>query len=338
MGGKEHLLVVIHNNPDPDAIMSGEALRHLVTTRFGVDVSVAYGGYIGRAENRALVRKLGIHLKQFRRIRLAKYDVVACIDTQPGAGNNLLSARSRCNIVIDHHPALSSTRDGKAELVVLEPDLGGTATILVEWLNAADIQIPTDLATGLAYAISSETQNMGRETTRADIDAYLSVYVRASLPKLSQIMLPKLPRSYFVEIARALRHARVYRNLICSHLKEVDAIEVVAEMADFLVRHERISWSLCTGRFDDKLILSLRSTNESAQAHKVIRQLVGSETMAGGHGMTAGGYVPLEGDGDAMETRFEAGFAELMGYDTADWKPLLEGEDGANTNAAEDAE
>jgi nanoRNase/pAp phosphatase (c-di-AMP/oligoRNAs hydrolase) len=95
VGGKEQMLIVIHNNPDPDAIMSGEALRHLVKTRYGVDTSIAYGGDVGRAENRALVRKLGIRMKQFRRIRLAKYDVVACVDTQPGAGNNLLTARSR---------------------------------------------------------------------------------------------------------------------------------------------------------------------------------------------------------------------------------------------------
>jgi nanoRNase/pAp phosphatase (c-di-AMP/oligoRNAs hydrolase) len=312
---------VIHNNPDPDAIMSGEALRHLVTTKFGLDASIAYGGHIGRAENRVLVRKLGIKLKQFRRIRMNKYDAVACIDTQPGAGNNMLTATSRCDIVIDHHPALPST---DAPLVVLKPDIGGTATILVEWLNAAGVPITADLATGLAYAISSETQSMRRDVTQPDIDAYLSVYVRANLPKLAQIMLPKLPRDYFVELSRALQHARVYRNLICSHLYKVQAAEVVSEMADFLVRRERISWSLCTGRYQGNLILSIRTTNARAEAGKLIRKIVGSDVLAGGHGMTAGGYVPLDEDVDTSpEEKYEMEFALLLGHEDPEWKPLL---------------
>jgi nanoRNase/pAp phosphatase (c-di-AMP/oligoRNAs hydrolase) len=322
VSGKKNLLIVVHNNPDPDAIMSGEALRYLVSSLYGIDASIAYGGHIGRAENQALVRKLGIKLKQFNRIRLDTYDLVACVDTQPDAGNNLLSAGSRCDIVIDHHPPLSET---KAPFVVLKPDLGGTATILVEWLNAAGLPIPVDLATGLAYAISSETQNMGREATASDIEAYLFVYGKANLGKLSQIMLPKLSKEHFVHLDRALRHAKVYRNLVCSHLHDVATPEVVAEMADFLVRRERISWSFCTGRYKGELILSLRTTNPGAHAGWMIRKMVGNDYMAGGHGMIAGGSVPLEGAADdALEKRFAGEFARMLGFKKPDWKDLLE--------------
>jgi nanoRNase/pAp phosphatase (c-di-AMP/oligoRNAs hydrolase) len=327
VSGKNHLLIVIHNNPDPDAIMSGAALSHLVEEKYGLETSISYGGDIGRAENRALLSKLGIKLKQFNRIHMDKYDVVACVDTQPGAGNNMLSADSTCNIVIDHHKALPET---DADLVVVRPDLGGTATILVEWLKEAGVPVTPDLATGLAYAISSETQSMGRETTGPDIEAYLSVYVKANLRKLSQIMFPKLPRDYFVLVARALQQARLYRNFVCSHLREIPASEIVAEMADFLVRQERISWAICTGRFKDRLILSLRSTNTEANAGQLARKLVESDHLAGGHGMTGGGFVPIEGEDEegeeSLEERFTAKFLKLMGYPDADWKPLLGGD------------
>jgi nanoRNase/pAp phosphatase (c-di-AMP/oligoRNAs hydrolase) len=325
VSGKKNLLIVVHNNPDPDAIMSGEALRYLTVSLCGIDASIAYGGYIGRAENQALVQKLGIKLKRFNRIRLGKYDLVACVDTQPNAGNNLLSDDSRCDIVIDHHPALSET---KAPFTILKPNLGGTATILVEWLNEAGLPIPVDLATGLAYAISSETQHMGREATAADIEAYLSVYAKANLSKLSQIMLPKLPKYHFVHLARALQNAKVCRNLICSHLHDVSTPEVVAEMADFLVRRERISWSFCTGRFKGELILSLRTTNPDARAGWLIRKMVGSDYLAGGHGMIAGGSVPLEGVADdSLENRFTAEFARILGVKKPEWKDLLESDD-----------
>jgi len=322
VSGKNNLLIVIHNNPDPDAIMSGEALRYLVATRHKIDASIAFGGHVGRAENQALVRKLGIKLEPFKSIRMDKFDLVACVDTQPDAGNNLLSTGARCDIVIDHHPPLSDT---DAPFTVLKPGLGGTATILVEWLNAAELPIPVDLATGLAYAISSETQSMGRETTEADIKAYLSVYGRANLVKLSQIMLPKLPKEYFMHVAHALQYARVYRNLICSHLYYVATPEVVAEMADFLVRRERISWALCTGRYKGELILSIRSTNSDANAGRLIRKMVGNDYMAGGHGMSAGGSVPLEGYAEAtLEDHFTNEFARLLGFEKPEWKDLLE--------------
>jgi hypothetical protein len=102
------------------------------------------------------------------------------------------------------------------------------------------------------------------------------------------------------------------------------------------VRHERISWAFCTGRFEDKLILSLRSTNPNAKAGQLIRKLVKNDYLAGGHGMTGGGYVPIEEDeecDESLEDRFTARFLKLMGHNQADWKPLLDGEATAANSA-----
>ncbi|NIS37901.1 phosphoesterase, partial [Candidatus Saccharibacteria bacterium] len=145
----------------------------------------------------------------------------------------------------DHHPQQPKA---DADLFVVRPEIGVSATILIEWLKAGDIEIPADLATALAFAISSETQNLGREATKRDIDSYLHVYVKSSIRKLAQITYPKLPRSYFSTLAKALKKTYIYKNLICSHLGDVPNAEIVAEMADFLLRHERVGWSLCSGR------------------------------------------------------------------------------------------
>ena len=64
----KHLLIVVHTNPDPDAIASAAALQHLVKGLLKVEASIAYSGNVGRAENREMLKKLKIHMKQIKRI------------------------------------------------------------------------------------------------------------------------------------------------------------------------------------------------------------------------------------------------------------------------------
>ncbi len=328
--GQQKLLIIVHDNPDPDAIAAAAALRFLIEKRYGATASIAYGGMIGRAENRAMVSTLKIHMKRINRIRFDSYSRVAVVDTQPGAGNNSLPAAVPCHIVIDHHPRRSEL---KADLVLVSPEIGATATILVEWLEASQLAITADLATALTYAISSETQDLGREADKRDVQAYLKVFTKSSMRKLAKIFHPSLPRTYFVMVAKALNKAKSFRNLICAHLGEISTPEIVAEMADFLLRHERIGWSLCTGRFGDDLIISLRSSNPNARAGKFVRRLISRRIKAplnkvGGHDMTAGGRISLKDilndDVIELETMLSQDFAQLKGYKEVDWKPLMD--------------
>lgn len=323
--GKERLLIVLHNNPDPDAIASAFALGHLVRERYNVPSSLAYGGFIGRAENQAMVTQLKIPLKKINRIRLDSYDRVALVDTQPGAGNNSLPLDVECHIVIDHH---YRRRGIKSKLRIIDPEIGATATMLVEFLYKVDCSIPSDVATALVYAIRSETQDLGRETSSRDIKAYLSVLPKASMRKLAKISHPKLARSYFIILAKALKHAMIFRNLIYAHLGDLMAPEIVAEIADVLLRHKRIGWSMCTGRYRGDLIISLRSSNPKAKAGKIIKRMVPDPKHAGGHDTFAGGKIqlisPSEEDFVQLERKLTQDFAQLFGYKKTEWKPLLD--------------
>ena len=57
------LLILPHNDPDPDAISSTVALHYLLAEKLRLESTIAYQGVIGRAENRALVRYLGHSLQ-----------------------------------------------------------------------------------------------------------------------------------------------------------------------------------------------------------------------------------------------------------------------------------
>jgi nanoRNase/pAp phosphatase (c-di-AMP/oligoRNAs hydrolase) len=330
---KKELLIVIHNNPDPDAIASAAALGFLTEQISDLKTSIAYGGMIGRIENKTMVSRLHIRLKQIRRIKYDKYDLIALIDTQPGAGNNDFPAKKRCHVVLDHHPR---RKDTKAHLVVIDSQLGATATIIVSWLREVNCPIPSDIATALTYAISSETQNMYREVNPADMDAYLFIYSKSSLRKLAKIINPALPNYYFIIFVRALKNTYMYRNMAVSHLGDIPSAEFVAEIADFIIRHKNISWCLCTGYKKNLLYLSLRTTHHNASAGKIIKKIVGDVDNVGGHDMTAGGFIQLKDTQkssiDALEQKLSVSLAVRLGYaeDKIKWKPLIDTEEASD--------
>ncbi|MBD3290470.1 phosphoesterase [candidate division KSB1 bacterium] len=323
--GQKRLLIVLHNNPDPDAIASAYCLRFLTEKRYGLVANIAYDGLIGRAENRALVREVKIPLKNINRIKYGTYDRVAMIDTQPGAGNNVLPENVHCHIIIDHHPQRKGL---ESEVILVDTEVGASATLLIEILMQTKLSMSSDMATALSFAIKTETQDLGRETSERDIDAYFKAYSRASMRKLARISMPKLPHSYFVTLDKMLKRTRIFRHLICAHLGDVPTPEIVAEMADFLLRHERMGWAFCTGRFKENLYISMRASSNKANAGKLIKDLVPDRNLAGGHGMFAGGTIPLKKmpseEISILEIRLNQKFAKLMGHDDPDWKPLLE--------------
>ena len=61
LDGAKSMLIVMQNNPDPDAIAAAAALREIANELHGIACSVAHSGAIGRAENLALLRYLGIN-------------------------------------------------------------------------------------------------------------------------------------------------------------------------------------------------------------------------------------------------------------------------------------
>lgn len=287
--GRGRILIVIHDNPDPDCLASAMALRHLFVMKLNRDAVIAFSGMIGRSENIAMAKELEITLMPLALLDLQEFNVVCMLDTQPGTGNNALPAECRVDIVIDHHPPRETS--AKCRWVDIREEYGVTATILYEYLVSQQISIGTKLATALFYAIKSETQDLGREANRPDRDAYLRLFSLANKRLLYEITHPKLPVEHFRTIYRGLENTKVYGKLLVANLKAVSFPDVVAEMADYLVRLEGIETVLCMGHYNDGVILSIRTTSQILNAGEMIRRLVGDRGTAGGHGMMAGGRL-----------------------------------------------
>lgn len=294
LGGKKRILIVMHDNPDPDAIGASMALAALVLVRLGRRATLAFGGIIGRAENKALVDALGVDLKPTAEIRFSRYDAIALVDTQPAAGNNSLPDDLLPLAVFDHHYPRQSQTD-RVPFVDLRPDYGACSTILVEYLRALGIPIDARLATALFYGIKVDTQDLGRHATPADIDAYMHLFPMADKLLLPRIEYPPLPREYFETFRAALERAQVYGKVVLSALDEVENPNAVAEVADLLLRLEGTVWALSLGFFRNHLFVSVRSADPEANAHEVLRRALGSLGPCGGHGLLAGGRVTLVG-------------------------------------------
>ncbi len=298
IGKRKRVLILAHNNPDPDALASACGLAAVIQHLTSCRVQVGYSGIIGRSENRALLRYLPIDPTPFSRIRGRQQLAYALVDTQPGAGNNVLPAGIIPMMVVDHHPPKVTTRLllKQTPIVDIRTDYGACATIITEYLQELDVPISGSLATTLVYGITSETQSLGRDATKADLKAYNDLISLANLKNLSMIEFSRQPREYFRYVKRAVNNAFFYKNVIGTRLGEIGNPDMVAEMADFLLRHERMSWSIVTGLHQDKLLVSIRATNNRARAGRTIRRLV--EVLggtAGGHNLVAGGQLDCKG-------------------------------------------
>jgi nanoRNase/pAp phosphatase (c-di-AMP/oligoRNAs hydrolase) len=196
--------------------------------------------------------------------------------------------------VIDHHPL---TPRGKYRDVFLDvrEGTGATVTMLYEYLAAMDIPIPTWLASMMVYAIATETLDLSRNCTEPDLRAYLALLTRANMRVLGEIRHARLPRVYFLQIQDAMRNAYVYGRVAWSHLDKVEHPEIVPEVAELLLRLERITWSFCTAYQQDSLIVSLRSSKKGAHCGQILKRVVGKGGSAGGHEWMAGGYLDLTG-------------------------------------------
>jgi nanoRNase/pAp phosphatase (c-di-AMP/oligoRNAs hydrolase) len=293
LGDTAAILILPHNDPDPDAIASAVALRRLLMEVLNVASIIAYRGIVGRAENRALVRYLGQPMRPLTAADLAGQVPVALVDTQPGAGNNALPGSSEVTIVIDHHTWRELT--ARAAYVDVRPEAGATSTILTEYLQAAGLEPEPPLATALFYGIKSDTRGLSRGAGAADTTAYLYLQPLIDPQALAEIEYAQVPASYFKSFDGTLQAARVYDGVVIAYVGTMAYPDLAAEMARLLLRLEESRWIICMGVYEEVLILSVRTQNPTGGAEELVQAIVGDEGTAGGHGPMAGGQVPLKG-------------------------------------------
>lgn len=287
----ERIVLATHVNPNPDALASMLGLETLLTQRHpGKTVIMTLEGMVARAENQAMVDLLPIPLVPIEQVIFNPATALVMVDTQPRTGRRSDEAVSP-QVVLDHHETPGDLEG--VPFIDVRPNTGATSTMVTGYLLEQKIVPSQCVATALMYGIESEISGYPREAGPSDDGALVWLFSRADKDLLARIRNPRLPQSYFETFQHALGNAFLYGDVIVAWCGQVPQPDIVAELADFFIRFEQVSWALALGRYDRVLKLSLRSDHIGGHCGEILRDVVEGLGTAGGHDRRAGGAIDL---------------------------------------------
>jgi len=289
-GPRERLGILLQPDPDPDGIACAYALRVLLGRKSRTAALISFGE-VKRPENRAMVQALSIEVRTIEPSELDEFDGLALVDVQPTVFGDNPPARVRSvDAVIEHHPERTGY---DAVIKDIRPGYGATSTILTEYIRASQIELHPRLASALVYGIKSDTQLLGRETSRQDIEAFAYLHTFHSPALLRRIERPALPTDGLRALGRALAQTQVRDGihlLVLGWVRE----DVIPQVADLGLQAESAEWAIAAGIVGSDLVFSVRNVGYVRAAGDVVRGVVEGLGVGGGHRSMAKGIIPLK--------------------------------------------
>jgi len=283
------LLVVAHDNPDPDAIASAIGLAR-VAESVGVPADPCYGGEIAHQENRAMVNLLNLHLRTFDGLDLDDYGGVALVDHSRAGINDSLPEGHPVDIVIDHHPPRGPVA---GSFIDIRPDTGATSTLIEEYLSRLGIEPDRELATALLYGIRIDTKDFTRSTSIPDFEAAASLSVHADESTLERVESPSVSPETLRVLARAIEGRDVRGSTVASCVGEITDRDTLAQAAERLLGLDGIAVTFVYGYMDGVIYGSARARGADLDIGELLRDALDPVGSAGGHATMAGAQVPL---------------------------------------------
>ena len=298
----DRVLIMLHNDPDPDAMASGLALRNVLRRTKATAIIGAIQG-VTRPENLRMVNLLDIHVEAITHESMREYDRVAMVDVQP---HYFGGAIDRVDLVIDHHPEQPGYT---AVFKDIRPDYGSTSTILTEHLRAVDVNISERTATAMLYAIKSDTLFFNRSTNRVDLEAFSYLYPLADAALIRKMEGAEITLERLDYVLRAFKDGTLAEQVFCAFLGSLPREDFIPYVADFFLQLEDVKWTIVAGIVNDSLIVSVRNLGYTKNAGEFVRRFFADIGSAGGHRAMAKAVVPMR----AFREKFGDLPGELIG-------------------------
>ncbi len=282
----DNVLILLQNDPDPDAIAGGLALRVLMG-RNKQTAPLGTFGAVTRSENISMIKLLDIPVATVTETMLSQYSAVAMVDVAPPYfADRGVSA----DIVIDHHP---SQAEFDAAYVDIRPSYGATSTILAEYLIHEGIRITQRLATALIYGIKTDTMFLERGISQADIKAFTHLYPLANINMLRRIENPSLEFDEVHCFVKSLKTVRIFDSMLFAYAGNVARDDILPRLADFCLQIGGADWAVVTGICDRNIVCCVRNVGYVKHAGELVQRVFGDMGTAGGHRAMAKAVVPV---------------------------------------------
>jgi nanoRNase/pAp phosphatase (c-di-AMP/oligoRNAs hydrolase) len=282
----ERILIMLHNDPDPDAMASGLALRNILRRTKTTAIIGAMQG-VTRPENLRMANLLDIHVEPLTPDTVKEYDRVAMVDVQPHYFGGVID---QVDLVIDHHPE----QPGYAAVFKdIRADYGSTSTILTEHLRAVDVNISERTATAMLYAIKSDTLFFNRQTNRVDLEAFSYLYPLADAALIRKMEGAEITVERLDYVMKAHQSGTLVEQVFCAFLGATPREDFIPYVADFFLQLEHVKWTVIAGIVNDSMVISVRNLGYSKNAGELVRRFFADIGSAGGHRAMAKAVVPM---------------------------------------------
>ncbi len=305
---KSEIVVLMHPNPDPDAMASAVGIASLAD-QLDVDATIQYSGQIRHQENRAFRTVLELELDRLDHVSDLAAESVVLVDHNEargfaGADGVLPTA------VIDHHPG-----DGAGEeFTDVRTDYGATASVVAEYFDdngaapvppdkhaseaGGDLVVPTRAATGVLYGILADTKHLTVGASEADFAAAAYVYPGVDQDQLDRVANPAVDAEVLEVKARAIAGRRIEGSFAVADVGGINNVDAIPQAADELIQLEGVTAVVVIGERNGEVHLSGRSRDDRVHMGNAIDSVLSDVTNGngGGHSRMGGGTVTPEID------------------------------------------
>jgi len=293
LDGAETMTVIMHDNPDPDAMACAMAVQRLAKLR-DVSAELVYPGRISYDENRAFRAVLNVDFTKVQDSQDITGDVIALVDQSRPRGITNANQISP-DIIIDHHD--TPNIDDETPFVDIDSTVGSCSAILTMYLDQQDLidNISETLSTALYHGIRSDTNDISEGVSDTDFQAINLLYPRINERSLYRISNPQVDRNSLETKARAILGRQVRGPFAVSDVGDVANTDAIPQAADQLILLEGVSAAVVFGTCNGKIRMSGRAYDDRIHLGNALQRAVNGisqDANAGGHARMAGGTIP----------------------------------------------
>lgn len=302
---KKEIAILMHVDPDPDAIGSALGVQLLLEEHFKIQSEIFYPGEINRPENKSLAKKLSklevglIDIddssdqeKKSKKSKLEKYenDVILVDTAESDLVKNPL-------IVIDHHKLEKSKI--KAQFKYINK-VGACVTLVYNLLEHYQIKLDKEkhesIITAMHHGLRSDTNKVTLNMTDEDKHVDSSLHNLVTYKELREVEDPSQTAVTMDVQTAAYLNKEIKGSYAISYVGLVKASDAIPPAADYLLKLSGIETSIVFGIFDDGIDEYIKGsirTKDGSQddPDKLAKDIFGPK--AGGKDNAAGCYVRL---------------------------------------------